>query len=281
MAFDQFTAAGADAAQWGYRAAGGWFAGKDNLTTADTGDSSPMARLRGLKSADISLPDPTEVQVTGDNTVLQVFTFDSGTKPTFNLETGVTDFTFEGAIQNLSPVIEAGKTMLPFSVPSAPQQPMIMIFTRDAASQDVATYGDAGYDHLILLNVGIKPLGGAFTYQGEKVQRYRCTLNDSLLMPDGRTISSVLGVERAGAIMMTSQNRITYTAFVGDGTVKIIVPEYEPVSLGTTLATIQTTNFATDTVASIDTTDPFGVTLTGTPASGKYAVALTEFVQFT
>ena len=76
---------------------------------------------------------------------------------------------------------------------------------------------------------------------------------------------------------ISSLKRFSYSVLIGNASLQKIVTTHKPVSTATSIATLETTGFAVDTVAGVVTTAPYGLTLTGTPASGKIAVGRYQF----
>jgi hypothetical protein len=284
MAYKQFSAAGADAAQVGFRHLRGFFAGKDNLkegTALQRGTSSAMRRLAGFKSADIQFPDSTKVTVTGDNSAISIFQFQNAEKPSFTMQFGVGDLQFIGDAQNIPVLTEAGVNGMPVLVPNLILKNLMLLLTRDALDEESGGGNAAGFEHLLLPNIQARYTGTSYNFQAEAVHNFSCIVNDTSFLPDGRTLSSTFGIRRCGAIMYTSQYRLTYAAFLGDGTVKAIASPYKPVDIDLCLATLETTSFATDTLTAIDNTNPsYSVTLTGTPAQDKFAIARISFENY-
>jgi hypothetical protein len=195
----------------------------------------------------------------------------------------VNDFRFLAAISGVTTVTEAEEVMQPFGMTGVTRAGMILLFTSKAKSQDSGTLNSSGYSHLLLMNCEVTDMGAGSAHQAGATRRYRVTANLSTTLPDGRLVSTVFSTVpggRCAGIEFHSEDRVSYAVLVGDAAATDIVTSYQPVSVGTSKATVETTGFAAATVSSVDTTAPFGLVLSGAPGSGKFAIGRYEFVSF-
>lgn len=283
MTYTAVNKAGFDSLQWSYRSTTGYMTGIANLTAANTDTGSNMGRVKGTLNANITLPQPTAVNILGDDTRLSVYQFDSAEPIVFEMELSVHDFAFLTGTHSVDAVTEQAEVMLPFGLTGATYNGLILLFTSKAKSMDTATLNSAGYSHVLLFNCEVVDLGAPFAHQTGNNRRFRVTANTSTYLPDGRTVASVFADVPGGAcagIEFTSANRVTYSVFVGDNSEVNVPAAQKPVSTGTTKATVETTGFAAATVASVDTTSPYNIVYNAAPGSGKFAVARYEFVSW-
>ena len=277
---DQFSSAGFDNVQWAYRGSNGIMVGTDNLATTDTGSSSSMARLLGANAAPISVGTPTVVDIQGDNTVIETFQFRSGTSIQFQLTVTVSDFNFDGAISN-STVYDLGDWAWSAGDPENDEiPPMVLLLSRNAKSKASGAIGAKMWEHVIIPNAQVTFVSTDYTFQGAAQYIYNVIASPVDVMPDGRTVTSLFGKPTIKFHRWTSPNRVSMSALVGDGTADDVVLANQPIAVANTKATVETTGFALDEITAVDTTDPFGATLTTAPASGKYAVVMYEFDDF-
>ncbi len=281
MSYTAVTAAGFDNMQWGRRSAAGYLTGgSTNLTAANTGLSASMTRHRGALAADIQLPEPTLVPIPGDNAVIATFQFDSDQPVTFVLEMSVLDQAFQQAISGVTAVTEDGEPMMPFGFSGATRNGLILLFTSDAKSAVSATLNSSGYQNLLLYNCEVSYIGAAFNNRGARVFRYRITANAAANLPDGRAVSAVFSTVSGGVMLgheFSSVNRVSMACLVGDASEDTITTAYDPVSTGTTKATVETTGFAAATDSSVAANS---IVLSAAPGSGKFAIGRYEFVAF-
>lgn len=283
MPYTAVTKAGFDSLQWSYRSTSGYITGIANLTAANTDTGSNMGRVRGSLNANITLPQPTVVNILGDDTRIAVYQFDSTEPIVFEMELSVHDFTFLTGTHSVDAVTESAEVMLPFGMTGATYNGLTLLFTSKAKSQVSATLNAAGYSHLLLFNCEVVDLGTPFAHQTGNNRRLRVTANTSTYLPDGRTVASVFADVPGGAcagIEFTSANRVTYSVFVGDNSEVNVPAAQKPVSTGTTKATVETTGFAAATVASVDDSSPYNIVYNAAPGSGKFAIARYEFVSW-
>lgn len=281
-AITKWAAGGWKSAQYAHRSPLGYMTGAAGLAVTDTGESSSMARYRGANTADVSQPEPTIVNIPGDNTTIAQFAFDGDGLMTFIMVMSIKDNDFHYAATGLQAIADGDTEAMPENQ-SGTQNPLFLLFTRDLKSQKAGQVGAAGYEHLELYNCGVQYLGSAWGTKAAVEYRYRVTVNNVDVLPDGRLVSAVYPTAPGGlmpGITRTSDNLYSYSMLVGDGVETQIVTAYKPISIAKSKATLETTGFAADTVTAIDITAPYGITPTGTPASGKIAVARYEFLNY-
>lgn len=278
-----YNAAGFAALQWSRRASGGWITGALNLAVADEGDSSGMARYKGANTADFALTEPTTVNIPGDDGTRAIFQFDGDGLPQFILEMSDFDQSFYAAARGLASVADGDVQATPLPFVGSIGNPLTLMLTRRLKSAKLGQVGAAGYEHLPLLNCEVGFLGSGYNTKGAAVWRWQVTCNNADVLPDGRSVSSVFADApngEIGAMLLTSDYLYTYNAFVGDGIVTSPVLVQKPISVAKTKSTVETTGFAAGTVSAIDTSSPFGYTLSAAPGAGKYAIARYEFANW-
>jgi hypothetical protein len=276
----KLAAAGWDSLQWAYRNANGWHAGAANLTSANTGSSSGMARYRGARSFSFTLPTNSPLPVTGDDGLIATFLFDSTDPITFNITTSVFDAVFKAAAESMAIVTDGEWEYSPGSVNGVIRGTLMLLASRQLKS----TPGSVkGFEHLELFSCEVAYLGSNREYQAAGEHTWQIVANPTTVLPDGRLVSAVHSDAPNGEMVyriFTTEKRFSYATLVGNGTLQKIVTPNKPISVAKSKATLETTSFATDTVAGVVTTAPFGLTLTGTPGSGKAAVGRYEFDNF-
>lgn len=281
--FTKYVGHGFDNIQVGQRDSRGVFIGFDGLTAADTGESSSMRRLEGANTVNLGLPEPQTISVPGDNGVKAIFVYDSETLPSGVVELSVTDSAMINTAQRTVALSEAGQTFTPFGLSGAIPRRFITLFTRLLQGQDTGAIGAEGFEHFLGLNIEWRYLGKAFGNRATNFDRWQVTANYADRLPDGRLISAVFpevpGAKCIG-FEVSSEYRISYSMLVGDGTVDDIVVANEPISTAKTLATLETTDFATNAITAVDQSAPYSVAMTTAPASGKFGIVRYEFENF-
>ena len=283
MTYAKYIGAGADSIQVGYVDANGVFVGIDNLDATDTGSSSSMLRIEGANAADIQLGEPERVAVAGDDGTVALFTFESADLPTAVIEVAENNQTFNNLIQSTTAVSEGGHVITAFGLQGAVVPRLATLIMRQIKSTVSGSRGAAGYEGLLLPNTTWRKLGSPRQTRGVSYQRYALDVNYADRLLDGRLVSAVF-TDVPGAKLLgweiSSLYRFSYSTLIGNASLQKIVTSHKPVSVGTSFATIETTGVATDTVAGVVTSSPYGLTLTGTPGSGKIAVGRYQFVNW-
>jgi hypothetical protein len=284
MTYAKYIGAGADSVQVAFTNSDGVFAGIDNLDASDTGSSSSMLRIEGANAADIQLGEPERVAVSGDDTAVALFTFENAELPPVVIEVAENNQTFNNLIQSTTAVSEGGHVITPFGL-SGPVIPrMATLIMRQIKSTVSGSRGAAGFEGLLLPNTEWRKLGSPRQSRGVSYQRYFVTINYADRLLDGRLVSAIHTDVPGGKLLgweISSLKRFSYSVLIGNNSLQKIVTANKPVSTATSIATLETTGFAVDTVAGVVTTAPYGLTLTGTPGSGKIAVGRYQFENWT
>lgn len=279
----KYNAAGFTILEWSYIATSGYITGAANLTAANVGISSSVARHRGANTADFSLPAPTVVNIPGDDTTRAIFQFDGDGLPTFVLEMSDKDNAFYAAALGLASVTDGDWQATPVAASGVTGNALFLKLSRRLKSQTAGQVGAAGYEHLVLPRCEAKPLGSGYGTKAAAVWRWQITVNNTDTMPDGRTVASVFADAPSGEITgfnVTTDYFWTYSSFVGDNAITSPVLAQKPISTAKTKATVETTGFASGTVSAVDTTTPYGYTLSAAPGTGKFAIARHEHLLY-
>lgn len=279
----KWNGAGFDSLQWTHRSALGYLTGAANLTVANVGLSSSMARYRGANTSDFTLPAKTIVNIPGDDGTRATFQFDGDGLPTFNLDMSDFDAVFYAAATGQTVVTDGDTQAVPMPFVGGTSNVLGLMFTNRLKSQTAGQVGAAGYEHLELFNCECSYLGHAWNTKGAIVYRWQVVANNVDVLWDGRSVDAVYTTAPAGelgAVIRTSDNRFSYSVLVGDAAETDITTAYKPISIAKSKATLETTGFAADTVTAIDIVTPYGITPTGVPGSGKISVARYEFLNY-
>lgn len=242
---------------------------------------SPMGRIDGVKTSDISIIEPEVVPVTGDDGTLGQFIFDAASLPSFTLEIGIHDFDLEALAQGTS-VVTISEVDFGVLQPKTPVYPdMFLVLQRRAKSKVGGSDGVSEWEGVIVPKAQMVPLGSPnFTERAAASFRYRVNTNLADRMPHGITLSdSAFGTEAAPIIDFTADNPLHFQRFTGDGVTTVFGPlAYEPVSQAKTFAAINglartpTTHFTVNTSSRM-------VTFLAAPGSGAIVIVGYEFSQ--
>lgn len=271
-----FLGAGVQLAQYARRGSGGLSRGSANLQTTDTGTVSGMARLVGVNAVPSQVPDTNKVPVQGDDIELAKFQFDSGS-PEFTLAGAVLDQNFMAAATG-RPIYAPGSgpwDMIGIRNDQIVFNDLIMLFSQQGNSQESGNVGASGFNHLLVLNAQVKPLGmNQMNYQAASLAQYGAVVNFSDVTPWGEGIDdTVFGGSKENALWFHTTYPFTICTVIGDGTTTAIVLPVAPIDVAHTLAFDQ--DGSALTVSSV-TPATKTVTLSAAITSGHIAQILLE-----
>lgn len=275
--FTKNIAAGNNFAFMGFIDSSNYLIGSAPTAPASGAAGSPMIRLTGIKSAAPAVPEPEVVQVTGDDSLLGEFEFDSIAQRAFTVEFAVQDLETEALLLGTNVETLGEIKVGALDILSAPSLNVSLIIQSRAKKQNAGVVGQAGWTGVIIPLATAKPLGrSSFDERGEAVYRYQITPQIASNNPWGITILSAnAGTAGLRYRPFTSENPITMHAHTGNGVLQTFNVDYRPVSAAKTTIVSNRSALVTSAVA---TTAPYSVTTTSTaPISGAAIVTLYEF----
>lgn len=206
----QFIVAGAKQLQYGILDSNGLFNGNSASLSAGA-DGNPAGRIRGIKTADISIPEPEIVTITGDDIPMAQFIFPSASFPSFVIETATEDYDLNALAQGtLTQAL--GDWDIALYQPDKDEVPqMCLIFTSQAKSDESGSRGVKGFYNLIVPKAEIVPLGpGGFNERAEMTFRWQVNITRSDIKPWGAAISNAdNGATGASMIGFYSEKPVT------------------------------------------------------------------------
>src|SRR5574342_50329 len=230
----QYIAAGFDRAHYWMNDSAGVAAGATGTVPAGT-VGSPSGRLQGVRTSDISIPDPVEFTRAGDDQPLGKFIFGSTETPGFTIEADAEDLTFRSRIAGLTVQDIGDLSLLAGAAKDITFADMGFIFLRRAKSKQAGSDGTSMYESLIIPQANVYALGSPYEFQGGGPTRYRVALSMTNILPTGITLTNAANGTDAAAFMVgTHENRIDVHAFVGDAAQTVFTVQYTPA--GTTVA---------------------------------------------
>jgi hypothetical protein len=137
------------------------------------GSSAALRRMYGVKTTPIALPEPTIVPVTGDDTRLGVFVFDSENLPTFTMTFGEADQDIIGATQGTSLYTVGTYYDIGLIGPTGRDFSDMLIWIAGQAKSRVSGNKGSGFHNLVIPRCNMTYLGrnfeeraaGTFSYQ--------------------------------------------------------------------------------------------------------------------
>jgi hypothetical protein len=250
-----------------------------SATTAPSAGAagSPMIRITGIKTASPTVPEPEVVQVTGDDTLLGEFDFDSLTQRSFTIEVAVQDLEAEALLLGTN-VETVGQIKLgALDILNPAELNACLIIQSRAKKQDTGVVGQKGWNGVIIPIATVKPLGrDTFAERGPAVFRYFVTPQIASNNPWGVTILDVnAGTTGLRYRPFTAENPITMHAHTGNGALQSWTLDYQPISA------VKTALFGGKNpiaVSAVTTTAPFAVTTVATaPIGGLPLITIYEF----
>jgi hypothetical protein len=275
--FTKSIAAGNTYAFMAFIDSNGFMVGSATTAPSAGAAGSPMIRITGIKTASPTVPEPEVVQVTGDDTLLGEFDFDSLTQRSFTIEVAVQDLEAEALLlgTNVETVGEIKVGAL--DILNAAELNACLIIQSRAKKQDAGAVGQKGWNGVIIPIATVKPLGrDTFAERGPAVFRYFVTPQIAGNNPWGVTILDVnAGTTGLRYRPFTAENPITMHASTGNGALQSWTLSYQPISVAKTALYGGRNVIA---VSAVTTTAPFAVTTVATaPIGGLPLITVYEF----
>jgi hypothetical protein len=274
--FTKNIAAGNNYCYFGFIDSRGYLVGSTTTAPAAGATGSGMIRLQGVKVAAPTVPEPEVVQVTGDDTLLGEFSFDSIAQRAFIIEFAIQNLETEALLLGTN-VETIGEIRLgSIDILDAPTLNGCLILQSRAQKQNTGVVGQAGWTGVIIPLMTAKPLGRAsFDERGPAVYRYQITPQIASNNPWGISILEAnAGTTGTRYRPFNAENPITMHAHTGNGVVTAFLLDNTPISVAKTVTTATRVNVP---LTSVQTTAPVGMTTTGTPIGGAPMVTLYEF----
>lgn len=213
----QTIAAGFDRLEFGILDNNGFFAGATGVVTAGAVGAAP-GRMKAVKVANPTVPNPDAVPITGDNDYQGGFIFSSNAVRAFDIEAAVDDFNIVAALQQTN-VENQGDISLGLLDPEAANYPSVcLLLVSNAQSKMAGSGGVTGFSGLIVPKCQLVPLGRPqFQERGAASVKFRVVVNSTDRYPFGKTFTDATnGTTGTRFIPWTAENRISMMRFDGD-----------------------------------------------------------------
>lgn len=242
----QWITAGLDRIEGHVLDTNGIIAGTTGTVTAGA-TGSPGFRILGAKdAANIGAPAPEIKPVTGDDSYLGGFIFPSPNARQFLLTAAVVDLQIgqyfgAGNSQNVGNSSLGFLDVIPFSIIN-----VALITVSQAKSQTSGNVGTGIWSGYILPKVQAFPLGRESQQErAEGVSRWQFVISLSDRLPWGETFTSgVHGIQNAGYVQWSANNRKSFHRFTGDGNVTVFGPlKYIPATSSTADVVVYKNNY--------------------------------------
>lgn len=241
-------------------------------------DGNPFVRLTGIKEASPTVGEPETEVITGDDTRLGEFDFDSIASRRFTADMAVFDLQQEATLLGTT-VDTVGEMKLGvMDIVDRAELTACLILQGRTKKHDVATRGLKAWSGIIIPAATIIPLGRqAFSERAGAVYRLSITPQVASHRPWGITLSEALGGTLGATYMpFTSDYPIHINVWSGSGVVVNFKTKHRPISV------IKTPVFVDRVQVGVDSVTPGTrtVALSSAPASGRRVISVYEFDNF-
>lgn len=227
-AFDQFITAGVDMAFYGTIDTDGYLKGGTDTAPVPGATVSPMLRLKGMVSADVTVAEPEVVNVPGDNASQGSFTFGPETTPSFTLEKSVFDLALTALAQGTL-VFADGDINLGVLQPSDVNSPdLCWILQSPAKKKNIGQNGLKAWTGYIIPLAQAFPLGRTqYQTRAAATDRMRISTSPVGMLFDGLAIDDTnLGTTGAPLVPFTSDYPIYFVRATGNGVITVYTLPY-------------------------------------------------------
>lgn len=189
-------------------------------STLDATEIQGMTRVKGGKSANISIPEAEILQIPGDDGVLGVLQFPGNALPEFDLVTSALNLAFVNTAQGTITVnAQNVYDFLILDPANRVFRDIFLMLTRRALSLEAGSTGN-GYESIIFPQATVSFSGVGQMQTGANEGEYTCkvTANRASVLPWGTALSTgTHGTTGAGAFMFWSQYIPTWDVAKKDG----------------------------------------------------------------
>lgn len=199
--------------------------------TVANGSTASAYELKGVKTADLAVPEPEKTNITGNNQFMGAFTWPIGEAPSGSIEAAVMDLTLNAALEGTKVYGLGGTKFGVLGAKEADAKSIFVLLQSDAYSQDAGYVGLSKKFGILIPKASAVALGpSTINERGEINSRLSLTVQMADTYPWGEALSLAnQGATEALMILMGSDYWIDVDVLVGDGTEKDIVLAYEPV----------------------------------------------------
>lgn len=218
--FDEFIAAGVDLCFYGTVDEEGILVGGTATAPANgNATGNVMTRLKAVQSADLSIPQPDEVSIGGDNRSNGTFTFASEDTPSFTLQQGIFQMILDALQQGTKVMTDGGTKMGVLAPNDYDPADMCWVLQSPAKKKNQGVSGLKGWmGYVIPISTGF-PIGpdGMNTRAG-KANRTRITTQPADKLFTGVPIDDTnFGTEGGCIVPFTNDFPLYFQRFTGDG----------------------------------------------------------------
>lgn len=194
------------------------------------GEDAGAYELKGIKTADLAVPEPEKTNITGNNRFMGAFTWPISEAPSGSIEASVYDHALNAALEGTKVYELGGMEMSALGAKEATQKAICMVFQSDAYSQETGYVGLVKKFGILIPKASAVALGpGTINERGEINSRLALTIQMADTYPWGAAIELAnQGATEALMLPFSSDYWVEMHAFVGDGEVDEVVLDYTP-----------------------------------------------------
>ncbi len=194
------------------------------------GEAAGSYELKGIKTADLQVPEPERTDIIGNNRLLGAFTWPLGASPTGSIEAAVFDMDLNVALEGLKKRTLGGLEIQALGAEEADSKDICLIMQSDAYSQTAGYTGLSKKFGLIVPKASAVVRGiSTFTERTALNALLTLTIQTADRYPWGEQITLANeGATNALMFPFTSDYFIDLHAFVGNGTITTVVLERTP-----------------------------------------------------
>lgn len=234
----QWISAGFERLDYSFMTSTGIITGGLVNTVPANGAGIGLTQFTGVQSADPTIPEPTFIDIPGDDDVMGKFAFAPDTTPSFTLTHGVNQLTVGALTESTINVAYGPITLRALQPSGAVYKDVLLLFTRQAKEKGAGD-GLSGYEHLVIYKSQLVTTSVPQAFEGRTGAVYRTSVSTtrSSKRPWGETLSDVThGTTSEIMFQFFDSYKWTFFNFTGDGTATDVVLAKTPVTVARTLA---------------------------------------------
>lgn len=194
------------------------------------GSSAGLYFVKGVRAANVQIPQPDVVTVMGNDRPLGAFLFPPGSLPSFDLDVAVVDLDLAAALEGVK-VRDLDKWALhPVAATDVTYKDVMLLLSTQAQSKEAGSDGDSLWYHVLIPRARLAYLGlQGVNMRGENIARFRAMVRATDLYPWGEAIDEAdEGSTSVPIFEWTSENKVSMdTIHLGDATTEITL-SYTP-----------------------------------------------------
>lgn len=202
-----------------FDSSGNFLGGTTSAPAAGVQAGSPMLRLQGGRVLPVQALEPEVVPADGDDETKVTFEFDPSGLPSGNLELATRDDAFEALVQGTKVWTDPdGNIRVGVYEPlDRSSEQVCLLATRRAKSWDTGTRGVKKFQHLLIPQCNMKPLGNQYEQRAFNGYNYAINVSKSDMLPWTTVNDTEHGTTGGGMFPIESDYPLMVQRWTGDG----------------------------------------------------------------